>query len=134
MGIRSIVQLRRAPLTALLCFSAISLLSAKKEQPVLEWKNGILWEAPDGCNDASPIWNETFLILGDDTLYHLAHSTLIGRKPNVTEGAAVQYAVAQGEFYLQDDDGRVFKLSVVKKEVDPKAQQRLKSGKLPCQP
>ncbi|GEM_PF-3356727 len=44
------------------------------------------------------------------------------------------YATAQGDFFLQDEDGRVFKLSVVKKELDPNAQERLKTGRRPCQP
>jgi len=128
------MQLRRTSLILLLGLLAVSLSSAKKTQPVLEWKTGILWELPDPCNETSPVWKETFLILGDDTLYHVARSSLVGRKPNVTEGQPVQYTIAQGDFYLQDDDGRVFKLAVVKKELDSNAQEQLKRGKRPCQP
>ena len=125
MGIRSIL---------LVSVLGVSIGSAEKAQPVvLDWKTGVLWESPDACNTTSPIWKQTFLILADDTLYHVAH-TPIRRKPNVTEGKPVKYDIAQGDFYLQDEDGRVFKLSIVKTEEDPTAQQRLKSGKQQCQP
>lgn len=46
----------------------------------------------------------------------------------------MQYALADGDFYLQDEDGRVFKLAIVKQEADLKAEERIKSGKQPCQP
>ena len=128
------MQLRKAALLSAISILGVSLLSAKKEQPVLDWKTGVLWEAPDPCNETSPIWKDTFLILGDDTLYHVAKSNLGRHKPNVSEGAKVMYTMAQGEFYLQDEDGRVFKLEVVKKEQDPTAQELLKKGKKPCQP
>ena len=134
MGTGSVMQLRKAALLSAISILGVSLLSAKKEQPVLDWKTGVLWEAPDPCNETSPIWKDTFLILGDDTLYHVAKSNLGRHKPNVSEGAKVMYTMAQGEFYLQDEDGRVFKLEVVKKEQDPTAQELLKKGKKPCQP
>jgi hypothetical protein len=127
------MQLARPSLVSLAILLAVSVSSAKKAQPVLNWKTGVLWESPDACNETSPIWKETFLILADDTLYHVAHIP-IRNKPNVTEGKPVKYDIAQGEFYLQDEDGRVFKLAVVKKELDPTAQERLTSGKHPCQP
>jgi hypothetical protein len=94
---------------------------------------GILWESPDACNTTSPVWKETFLVLDGDTLYHVAHTPLL-HKPNVTEGKPVRYDVAQGDFYLEDEDGKVFKLSIVKKEEDPTAQDRFKRGKQQCQP
>ena len=118
----------------LIILLAGSASAAKKPQPALDWKPGILWESPNACDETSPVYMDTFLILGDDTIYHLAHNNLIGRKPNVTERSAIMYAIDQGRFYLQDADGRVFKLSVVKKELDPQAQERLKNGKQPCQP
>lgn len=134
MGTGSIMQLRRAALLLAVSIAGVSLSSAKKAQPVLDWKIGILWEAPDPCNDTAPIWKDTFLILGDDTLYHVAKSNLSRHKPNISEGGTVMYTIAQGDFYLQDEDGRVFKLAVVKKEQDPNAQEQLKRGKKPCQP
>lgn len=112
---------------------AVSALSAKKEQPVLDWKNGILWETPDACNEKSASWKATFLILADDTLYHVAYTAVL-HKPNVTEGNPVRWDIEQGDFFLEDEDGRVFKMAIVKKEVDPAAQARFKSGKLACQP
>ena len=118
----------------MLVFVLASFLFARKAQPVLDWKTGILWASPDPCNDTSPFYKETFLIVRDDIVYHLAHSVLIGRKPNVTERGTVKFDMALGDFYLQDEDGRVFKLAVVKKELDPNAQEHLKSGKPPCQP
>jgi hypothetical protein len=128
------MTLRRAALILLVSILGVSLSSAKKAQPVLEWKMGILWETPDPCNETSPIWKDTFLILGDDTLYHVAKSNLGRHKPNIREGDPVMYTIAEGDFYLQDEDGRVFKLAVVKKEQDATAQERLKRGKKPCQP
>ena len=128
------MRLRRRLLILLVSVLPVPVLSAKKAQPVLDWKTGILWESPDACSDGALVWKETFLILADDIKYHVAHSILVGRKPNVTEGSMVQYAIAQGSFYLQDEDGRVFKLVLVKKEQDPTAQELLKSGKQPCQP
>ena len=113
---------------------AVSVLSAKKTHPQLNWKTGILWESPDACIDNAVVWKETFLILSEDTLYHVAHSVVLSRKLNVTEGQPVKYAVAQGDFYLQDEDERVFKLAVLKKELDPAAREKFKSGKQPCQP
>jgi hypothetical protein len=134
MGTPSRDRLRQTSLILLASLMAASVSSAKKAQPVvLNWKMGILWESPDPCNDTSPIWKETFLILADDTLYHLAHTPVL-HKPNVTEGKPVSYDIAQGDFYLEDDDGRVFKLSIVKKELDPTALERFNSGKLQCQP
>jgi hypothetical protein len=41
----------------------------------------------------------------------------------------MRYAMALGDFYLQDENGRVFKLAVVKTELDPTARERLKSWK-----
>jgi hypothetical protein len=112
----------------------LSAASAKKAEPVLEWKTGIFWASPDLCNEISPFYKETFLIVGDNLLYHVAH-TPIRRKPNLTELTAVKFAMIQGDFYLQDDDGRVFKLSLVMKEpLDPASEERLKSRKRPCQP
>ena len=134
MHTRSIEQLRRAALISLVSILGVSLSSAKKAQPVLEWKTGFLWEVPDPCNETSPLWKDTFLILGDDTLYHVARSNLVRHKPNIREGSTVMYTIAEGDFYLQDEDGRVFKLAVVKKEQDPTAQEQLKRGKKPCQP
>lgn len=125
------------PKRALLILLAVILtaaLSAKKAQPVLEWKDGILWASPDPCNDFSGFNKESFLIIGDDILYHVSRRTPLGRKPNVTEHSPVKYTMADGEFYLQDEDGRVFKLSVVKKELIPKAEERLKNGQPPCLP
>lgn len=130
----SIVQVRRAALISLVGILSVSLASAKKAQTVLEWKTGVLWEAPDPCNETSPLWKDTFLILGDDTLYHVARSNFVRHKPNIREGSTVMYTIADGDFYLQDEDGRVFKLAVVKKEQDPTAQEQLKRGKKPCQP
>ena len=112
---------------------AVSALSAKKTPIVLDWKTGILWELPDACNTTAPIWKETFLILADDTLYHVEHTPIL-RKPNVTEGKPVSYDIAQDGFYLKDDDGRVFKLSIVRTEIDPTAFARFHKGKQPCQP
>lgn len=113
---------------------AVVAASAKKEQPVLEWKTGILWASPDLCNDDTPFYKETFLIVGDNLLYHVAH-TAIRHKPNVTELSTVKFARIQSDFYLQDEDGHVFKLSLVKKEpLDPASEERLKSRKRPCQP
>jgi hypothetical protein len=76
---------------------------------------------------------ESFLIIGGDIVYHQSHNIPIGHKPNITERGPVKYAIAQGDPYLQDEDGRVFKLSVVKKDLNPDAQQRLKNGQRPCQ-
>ena len=134
MHTRSIVQARRAALISLVSILSVSLASAKKAQTVLEWKTGVLWEVPDPCNETSPLWKDTFLILGDDTLFHVARSNFVRHKPNIREGSTVMYTIADGEFYLQDEDGRVFKLAVVKKEQDPTAQEQLKRGKKPCQP
>ena len=131
MGTGSGKPLRRISLTLL--WLTVSVASAKKAQPVLEWRTGILWESPDACNETSPVWKDTYLIVDADILYHVAHLPL-RRKPNVTERSTVKYALAQGGFYLQDEDGRVFKLSVVKTEQDPNAPERLKRHKQPCQP
>ena len=118
----------------ILCMLAVSVSSAKKAQPVLDWKTGILWQSPDPCNYYEGAFEkESFLIIGDDLVYHVSRG-FFGHKPNVTEREPVQYAIAGGYFYLQDEDGRVFKLSIVKKELDPKAQERLKNGQRPCQP
>ena len=120
---------------AILCTLAVSVSFAKKAQPVLDWKTGILWQSPDPCNYYEGVLDkESFLIIGDDLVYHVSHNFLIGHRPNVTEREPVKYAMDRGYFYLQDEDGRVFKLSVVKKELDPKAQERLKNGQRPCQP
>ena len=134
MGIRSVRQVRSATLVLAVSFLGVSLASAKKAQTVLEWKAGVLWEVPDPCNETSPLWKDTFLILGDDTLYHVARSNFVRHKPNIREGNTVMYTIAEGDFYLQDEDGRVFKLAIVKKEQDPTAQEQLKRGKKPCQP
>jgi len=134
MGTRPAVHLRHTLLVLLVTATAVTVSSAKKAQPVvLNWKQGILWESPDACNETAPLWKETFLILADDTLYHLAHTPIL-RKPNVTEVKPVSYDVAQDGFYLMDDDGRVFKLSVVKTETDPTALEQFHRGKKPCQP
>ena len=124
--------MRRTPLLLLL-FILASSLSAKKAQVILDWKDGILWQTPDACNETSPAWKQTFLVLADDTVYHLAFTPLL-HKPALTEGKPIRYDIAQGDFYLEDEDGRVFKMAIVKKELDPTAQDRLKSGKPPCQP
>ena len=134
MAIGSIRQVRNAALVLAVSFLGVPLAPAKKAQTVLDWKTGVLWEMPDPCNETSPLWKDTFLILGDDTLYHVARSNFVRHKPNIHEGSAVTYTIAEGEFYLQDEDGRVFKLAVVKKEQDPTAQEQLKRGKKPCQP
>lgn len=128
------LPLRRTFLIGLVGVLAVPVLSAKKAQTALEWKTGFLWESPDACIDTWSLYRETFLIVDDDTLYHVSHRPSISHKPNVMERSTVQYAIADGDFYLQDEDGRVFKLAVVKKEVDPKAQERIQSGKQPCQP
>lgn len=112
---------------------AVSTVAAKKSQTVLEWKTGVLWGPPDPCSDSWDLYKKSLLIVGDDLVYHVTRAP-IGRKANVTEGSAVKYTMADGDFYLQDEDGRVFKLTLVKKEPDPKAQERAKSGKRPCQP
>lgn len=132
---RSGIGFRRAALLLLASLLSASGLSAKKAPAVLEWKTGFVWESPDACIDTWGLNKETFLIIGDDdTLYHLSHSTLVSRKANVTERATVKYAIAGGEFYLQDESGRVFKLAIVKTEIDPNAAERLRNGKQPCQP
>ena len=113
---------------------AVAALSAKKAQPVLEWQTGFLWASPDPCNETSPFYKETLLIVSEDLLYHVAH-TPIRRHLNVTERGLVKFAMIQGDFFLQEDDGRVSKLSLVKKELlDPVARERLKNKKEPCQP
>lgn len=132
---RSGIGLRRAALLLVAGLLSVSGLSAKKAPTVLEWKTGFVWESPDACIDTWGLNKETFLIIGDDdTLYHVSRSTLVSRKANVTERATVKYAIANGEFYLQDEGGRVFKLSIVKTEVDLNAAERLRNGKQPCQP
>ena len=113
---------------------AVSLSSAKKTQPVLEWKDGIFWESPDPCLDSWDLFKKTYLIIGDGVVYHVSHRPPIGHKPNLTERSPVKYTMADGDFYLQDEDGRVFKLAVLKKELDPKVDEKLKSGKAPCEP
>ena len=124
----------RSSLLFLILILTAPSLFAKKSQPVLEWKTGILWASPDLCLDSDILFNrETYLIIAEDIVYHVRLG-LISHKPLVTERGAVKYATAQGDFYLQDDDGRVFKLSVVKKELDPGALDRMNSGKRPCQP
>jgi len=126
--------MRRFPLFILAGVLTALTLSAKKAQIVLDWKPGILWETPDACNEKSPVWKETFIVLAEDnTVYHLAHTPL-RRKPNVTEGKPVRWDVEEGDFYLEDEDGRVFKMGIVKKEMDPNAAERFKNGKQPCQP
>ena len=124
----------RGSQVSLLIVLAVSALFARKTQPVLDWKDGILWASPDPCYDFLTFNRESFLIIGDDVVYHVSRRTPIGRKPNVTEGSAVKYSMPDNDFYLQDDDGRVFKLTVVKKGSIPNAQERLKSGQPPCQP
>ena len=125
---------RRSSVLLLLLVLAVPDLFAKKSQPVLEWKTGILWASPDPCLDSDILFNrETYLIIADDVVYHVRLG-LMGHKPLVTERGAVKYATAQGDFFLQDDDGRVFKLSVMKKELDPGALDRMNNGKRPCQP
>ena len=134
MKTRPMLALRRTFLIALTAVLALPLVSAKKAQTALEWKTGFLWESPDACIDTWSLYRETFLIVGEDTLYHVSHRPPIVHKPNVTERSSVQYALADGDFYLQDEEGRVFKLAIVKQEMDSQAQERIKSGKLPCQP
>jgi len=133
LRIRPITRLRRSLLVVLLGTLSVPPAPARKARPVLDWKTGVLWETPDACNETSPVYKETFLILADDTLYHVAFIP-IRRKPNVTERREIKYDIIQGDLYLQDDDGHVFKLSIVKKEQDPAARQLLNSGKMPCQP
>ena len=134
MATRPMVHFRQTPLVLLVSVLAVSVLTAKKAQPViLDWKMGILWESPDACNETSPIWKATFLILADDTLYHVVYTPIL-HKPNVTERMSVRYVIANGDFYLEDQDGRIFKLSIVKNEQDPTAQERFKSGRQQCQP
>ena len=107
-------------------------MAAKKATRSLDWKAGILWASPDPCNRSSGAASESFLIIGDDIVFHVSHRAPIGHKPNVTERGQVKYAMDRGDFYLQDEDGRVFKLSLLKKELDPDAQKRLRSGQRPC--
>src|SRR5215471_8606417 len=112
----------------------VLIVSARKAHPViLDWKPAILWELPDACNVTAPIWKATFLILADDTLYHVEHTPIL-RKPNVRERKPISYDIVEDGFYLKDDDGRVFKLSIVKTEVDPNALESFHKGKQPCQP
>lgn len=127
-------QLSKASLTVLVALMAVPVLSAKKAQPVLDWKTGVLWAYPDPCYDFLTFDRESFLIISKDIVYHVSHRTPIRRKPNVTEGGTVKYSMPDADFYLQDEDGRVFKLSVVKKESIPNAQERLKNGEPPCRP
>jgi hypothetical protein len=135
MGTGSIAQIPRISLILLVGFLCASASSTKKTQwlRLLDWKTGILWESPNACDETSRIYKQTFLILGDDLIYHVAHIAVL-HKPNITEGQSVRYAVVLGDFYLQDESGRVFKLVLVKSELDPTAKERFKSGKRPCQP
>ena len=135
MGTCSIAQIPRISLILLVGFLCASASSTKKSEwlRLLDWKTGILWETPNACDETSRIYKQTFLILGDDIIYHVAHIAVL-HKPNIVEGQSVRYAVALGDFYLQDENGRVFKLAVVRAELDPTARDRLESGKRPCQP
>ncbi|MBZ5576336.1 MAG: hypothetical protein LAP40_07260 [Acidobacteriia bacterium] len=134
MDIRSILEPRRTVLILLTGLLVIPVLSAKKSRTVLDWKTGYVWESPDACIDTWGLNRETFLIFGEDTLYHVSHRLLIGHKAGVMERSTVKYALAGGGFYLQDEAGRVFKLAVVKTEFDPNAMARINSGRQPCQP
>jgi hypothetical protein len=121
MGTCSIAQIPRISLILLVGFQCASASSTKKAQwlRLLDWKTGILWEAPNACDETSRIYKETFLILGDDIVYHVAHIAVL-HKPNITEGQSVRYTVALGGLYLQDENNRVFKLALVKSELDPR--------------
>ena len=135
MGTCSLAQMPRISLVLLVGFLCASASSSKRTQwfRLLDWKTGILWESPNACDETSRIYKQTFLILGDDIIYHVAHIAVL-HKPNITKGQSVRYAVALPDFYLQDENGRVFKLAVVKTEPDPTSRERLKSGERPCQP
>jgi hypothetical protein len=107
-------------------------LVAKKERQVFDWKTGVLWAAPDPCFQNSGINRESFLIIGNDIVFHVSHGIRIRHKPNVTERGQIKYVMDRGDFYLQDEDGRVFKLNLLKKELDPDAGKRLQNGERPC--
>lgn len=87
MKIAVTLQLRRTSLILLVGVMALPVLSAKKAQTALEWKTGFLWESPDACIDIWGVYRESFLIVGDDTLFHVSHRTPIRHKPNVKERA-----------------------------------------------
>ena len=116
MGTGSIGQIPRISLILLVGFLCASASSTKKAQ----WLRLLDWN------------KQTFLFLGDDIISHVAR-TAVSHKPNITEGQSVRYALAVSDFYLQDENGRVFKFAVVKTELDPTARERLKSGIRPCQ-
>jgi hypothetical protein len=132
-GIGSTMQRLRLLALALASILVAPVVSAKKAPPVLEWRDGILWASPDPCLEYSGFNRQTFLIIGGDIVYHVSHNP-IRHKPNVTEHAVVKYAMAEGDFYLQDEDGRVSKLSVVSKETIPDAHRRFANGEPTCQP
>jgi len=62
----------------------------------------------------------------------LAYTSLL-HKPKVTERKPVRYIISDQDFYMEDEDRKIFKLSV-KKEQNPTAAERFKSGNQQCQP
>jgi hypothetical protein len=130
--------MKMQPLT-LICRTILPLLllagsdfAARKEKPVFDWKTGVLWASTDPCIQNSGINRESFLIIGDDIVFHVSHGIRIRHKPNVTERGQVKYAMGRGDFYLEDEDGQVFKLNLLKKVLDPDAGKRFQSGERPC--
>jgi len=62
------MRLRRRLVLLLASALALPALSAKKAQPVLEWKSGILWASPDPCYDDEGVFSrESFLIVADES-------------------------------------------------------------------
>jgi hypothetical protein len=112
---------REVMLATLFAASMLTLpvLAAKKPTPQRDWKTGILLATPDP-GYSGPLPQNTFLIRDGDILFHVQLSNGWSlRKPDVTERGPVKYTMEDGVFYLLDEDGREYKVSVKKKELRP---------------
>jgi hypothetical protein len=52
----------------------------------------------------------------------------VGRNPNVTVNGPITYALEGTKFYILDDDGRVFQLSLSEKKLLAPSDEKSKGG------
>jgi hypothetical protein len=127
--------------SVLLLLLATATLAAGKHENDLDWKKGTLiatqhtremagassghpypdigpFRPPVNTSLAYRTWQQ-FTIEGEGYSYVVV--CLIYRKhtPNVTVNGPIHYAMDKGKFYMLDDDGKYFEMTVLEKALPP---------------